>query len=92
MRNLLQPDSVSGELLKDPGWYNTIREKVIHYSFDQATSAHLTDSGFATRDPVSALLAFNQKRTLLPALSIKAVTPDSATVHFSAHDIEQPVQ
>jgi len=46
----VQRDSLSGELVKYLGLYNTIREKVIHYSFDPTRSAYLIDSLAAKRD------------------------------------------
>jgi len=84
----LQLDSVSGELVKYLGLYNTIKEKVIHYSFDPTRSAYLIDSLTAKRDSTSALFALNQKTTVPPADSIKAITPDSTTVPISSQDIE----
>jgi len=51
----LQLDSVSGELVKYMGVYNTIKEKVIHYSFDPTRSAFLIDSLKASRDSLFAL-------------------------------------
>ena len=84
----LQLDSVSGELVKYLGLYNTIKEKVIHYSFDPTRSAYLIDSLTAKRDSTSALFALNQKTTVPPADSIIAITPDSTTVPLSSQDIE----
>ena len=57
----LQLDSVSTELVKYVGVYNTIKEKVLHYSFDPTRSAYLIDSLAASRDSTAAILALNQK-------------------------------
>jgi hypothetical protein len=56
-RNLtIQLDSVSKELVKYLGLYNTIKENVIHYNFDPSRSAYLIDSLKASRDSTAALL------------------------------------
>lgn len=56
-------DSVSKELVKYVGVYNTIKEKVLHYDFDPTRSAYLIDSLKATRDSTFALLAAVPKST-----------------------------
>jgi hypothetical protein len=81
----LKLDSVSGELVKYLGLYNTIREKVIHYPFDPTRSAYLIDSLAAKRDSTSAFLALNQKSSISPSDSI-IVTP--AATNLSAIPVE----
>jgi hypothetical protein len=84
----LQLDSVSGELVKYLGLYNTIKEKVIHYSFDPTRSAYLIDSLAAKRDSTSALFALNQKTLVTSVDSIKVDTTVSNTSPFFPQDIE----
>lgn len=71
----LQLDSVSAELVKYVGVYNTIKEKVLHYSFDPTRSAYLIDSLAAMRDSTAALLALNVKPPVPLPDSIKTVPP-----------------
>lgn len=68
----LQLDSVSGELVKYVGLYNTIKEKVLHYSFDPTRSAYLIDSLAASRDSTAAMLAINRNIPVPPPDTIKA--------------------
>ena len=85
----IQLDSVSGELIKYLGLYNTIREKVIHYSFDPTRSAYLIDSLAAKRDSTSALLALNQKLPTPPADTIKAAAVLPPVTPATAEEIER---
>ena len=60
----LQLDSVSGELVKYLGVYNTIKEKVLLYNFDPTRSAFLIDSLKASRDSLFSLQASKPLLTL----------------------------
>jgi len=81
-------DSVSGELVKYLGLYNTIKEKVIHYPFDPTRSAYLIDSLAAKRDSTSALYALNVKAPVPPADStLVTLKPDNVPA-MPAEDIE----
>jgi hypothetical protein len=84
----LQLDSVSGELVKYLGLYNTIREKVIHYPFDPTRSAYLIDSLTAKRDSTSALFALNQKSTNPPPDSAKVAPLAKNVTTIPIEDIE----
>jgi hypothetical protein len=84
----LQLDSVSGELVKYLGLYNTIKDKVIHYSFDPTRSAYLIDSLAAKRDSTSALLSLNQKTIVVPLDSVKAGKPVLTSMPLSDQDLE----
>jgi len=65
----LQLDSVSGELVKYLGLYNTIKDKVIHYAFDPTRSAYLIDSLAGLRYSAAA-------RNML-GMKTAAATPDT---------------
>ena len=68
----LQLDSVSGELVKYLGLYNTIKEKVLHYSFDPTRSAYLIDSLAAARDSSAAILNLAKITPIAPTDTVKA--------------------
>jgi hypothetical protein len=79
----LKLDSVSLELIKYVGLYNTIKEKVIHYNFDPARSSYLIDSLKASRDSSYALLSVLPKSPsqadsmqVTPATNITAIPSD----------------
>jgi hypothetical protein len=85
----LKLDSVSVELVKYLGLYNTIREKVIHYSFDPTRSAYLIDSLAAKRDSTSALLALNQKPPVPQADTIKVAPAVLPAAPATAEELER---
>ncbi|MFN8256796.1 MAG: SHOCT domain-containing protein [Bacteroidales bacterium] len=49
-------DSLTFELVKYTGLYNTIKEKILHYDFDPTRAAFLIDSLQATRDSAALLI------------------------------------
>lgn len=85
----LKLDSVSGELVKYLGLYNTIREKVIHYSFDPTRSAYLIDSLAAKRDSTSAMLALNQKLPVPQPDTLKAAPAIVPIAPVTAEELER---
>jgi len=52
-----QLDSVSKEMIKYVGVYDTLKKKVIHYNFDPAKTAYLIDSLKSLRGSSSMLLS-----------------------------------
>jgi hypothetical protein len=85
----LKLDSVSGELVKYVGLYNTIKEKVLHYSFDPTRSAYLIDSMAAKRDSASAILALNQRPVIAQTDTIKAVPVALPVSPATAEELER---
>jgi len=86
----LNLDSVSKELVKYTGLYNTIREKVLHYSFDPTRSAYLIDSLAASRDSTAAIkLGLSQKSLVPPSDTIKATPAVQQVAPVSAEELEK---
>jgi hypothetical protein len=82
----LQLDSVSGELVKYLGLYNTIKEKVLHYAFDPTRSAYLIDSLAASRDSSAAMLNLSQ---ISPVDTIKTAPVAVAVVPVPPEELER---
>ena len=84
----VQLDSVSKELVKYVGVYNTIKEKVIHYNFDPARTEYLIDSLKASRDSTLALLGALPKSTA-SADSIKALVNENTVLRDSINNLKK---
>jgi hypothetical protein len=83
----VQLDSVSKELVKYVGVYSTIKEKVIHYSFDPTRSAYLIDSLKASRDSTAVLLGAVPKSTA-SADSLKALIKENTVLKDSVNNLK----
>jgi hypothetical protein len=83
----VQLDSVSKELVKYVGVYNTIKEKVIHYNFDPTRAAYLIDSLKASRDSTAVLLGALPKSTS-SADSIRTLIKENAVLKDSISNLK----
>jgi hypothetical protein len=80
----VQLDSVSKELVKYLGLYNTIKDNVIHYNFDPSRSAYLIDSLKASRDSTSILLT-----APVPTDSIRFLIIENTTLKATVDSVRK---
>jgi hypothetical protein len=83
----VQLDSVSKELVKYVGVYSTMKEKVIHYSFDPTRSAYLIDSLKASRDSTAAILGTGPNSTSCID-SLKALIKENTMLKDSINNMK----
>jgi len=83
----LQLDSVSLELVKYLGVYNTIKEKVLHYDFDPTRAAYLIDSLQTLRNATSTLV-LTQSATKVVADSV-TITKELKMVNIPSDELEK---
>jgi hypothetical protein len=84
----VQLDSLSKELVRYVGVYSTIKEKVIHYSFDPTRAAYLIDSLKASRDSTAAFLGGATKSTA-NADSINALIKENTMLKDSINNMNK---
>jgi len=83
----LKLDSVSLELVKYLGVYNTIKDKVLHYDFDPTRAAYLIDSLQTARNATSTLV-LTQSATKVVADSV-TITKELKMVDIPTDELEK---